>query len=66
MIKNIKTHPKYWHFHKEVYYNEFDSLDDDIREHIQRNPSSHDARIFNDRVNRLVSDKIKDSDNQSN
>jgi len=66
MIKNIKTHPKYWHFHKEVYYNEFDSLDDDIREDIQRNPSSHDARIFNDRVNRLVSDKIKDSDNQSN
>lgn len=65
MIKDIKSHPKYWHFHKEVYYNEFDSLDNQIREDIQRNPTSHDARVFNNRVNKLVADKIKESNNQT-
>ena len=59
-------HPLYWQFHKEIYFNEFDSLDDDIRDDIQRNPTSNDARRFNDKVNRLVSDKIKESNNQTN
>jgi hypothetical protein len=63
MTKDIKTHPKYWHFHKEIYYNEFDSLDDEIREGIQQNPNSNDARRFNEKVNQLVSDRIKDSNN---
>ena len=65
MIKDIKYHPKYWHLHKEIYNDEFDSLDSRIREDIQRNPFSHDARVFNDRINRLVEDKVKESNNHS-
>ena len=65
MTKDIKSHPKYWHLHKEIYNYEFDSLDSQIREDIQRNPSSHDARVFNDRINRLVEDKVKESNNHS-
>ena len=65
MIKDIKSHPKYWQIHKKIYYNEFDSLDNGIREDIQRNPTSHDARVFNNRIDRLVSDEIKESNSYS-
>ena len=60
-IKDIKSHPQYWHIHKEIYYNEFDCLDNEVRESIQNNPESNDARRFNTRVNRLVSSRIKES-----
>ena len=59
----MSGHPMYWEYHKQIYYNEFDSLDNEVREDIQRNPTSNDARRFNDRVDRLVSEKLNDSDN---
>jgi hypothetical protein len=65
MIKDIKSHPKYWHLHKEIYNDEFDSLDSQIREDIQRNPYANDARVFNNRIDRLVADKIKESNSYS-
>ena len=61
MIK-YKEHPKYWVIHKEVYYNELDSLDDEIRDIITNKPYDSSTRIFNSKVDRLVEDKIKESD----
>ena len=62
MIK-YKDHPKYWVLHKEVYYNELDSLDNEIRDIIVNKPYDSSTRIFNSRVDRLVVEKIKESDN---
>ena len=62
MIK-YKEHPKYWVIHKEVYYNELDSLDNEIRDIIVNKPYDSSTRIFNSRVDRLVVEKIKESDN---
>ena len=61
MIK-YKEHPKYWAIHKEVYYNELDSLDDEIRDIITNKPQGSSTRVFNSKVDRLVEDKIKESD----
>ena len=62
MIK-YKDHPKYWVLHKEVYYNELDSLDDEIRDIIMNKPHDSSTRIFNTRIDRLVIEKIQESDN---
>ena len=64
MIK-YKDHPKYWVIHKEVYYNELDSLDDEIRNIITTKPYDSSTRMFNSKVDRLVEDKIKESDNHT-
>ena len=64
MIK-YKEHPKYWVIHKEVYYNELDSLDDEIRDIITNKPQDSSTRMFNSKVDRLVEDKIKESDIQT-
>ena len=64
MIK-YKEHPKYWVIHKEVYYNELDSLDDEIRDIITNKPQDSSTRIFNTRIDRLVIEKIQESDIQT-
>lgn len=61
-INNIKSHPKYWDFHKEIYNSEIDSLDEEIRKIVMENPYDPTTTRFNDRVNRLIAEKI-DSDN---
>ena len=60
-VNNIKTHPKYWDFHKEVYNSEIDSLDEEIRHMVLGKPYSSEASKFNDRVDRLIADKIEES-----
>ena len=62
MIK-YKDHPKYWVIHKEVYYNELDSLDDEIRNIVTNKPYDSSTQNFNTMINRLVVEKIKESDN---
>jgi len=62
MIK-YKDHPKYWVIHKEVYYNELDSLDEEIRDIVTNKPYDSSTRIFNTRIDMLVVDKIKESNN---
>ena len=62
MIK-YKEHPKYWVIHKEVYYNELDSLDEEIRDIVMNKPHDSSTRIFNTRIDRLVIEKIKESNN---
>ena len=60
-VNNIKTHPKYWDVHKEVYNSEIDSLDEEIRKIIADKPYGGTATRFNDRVDRLIADKIEES-----
>jgi len=62
MIK-YKDHPKYWVIHKEVYYNELDSLDEEIRDIVTNKPYDSSTRIFNTRIDRLVIEKIQESNN---
>jgi hypothetical protein len=64
-IKDIKFHPKYWQLHKEIYFNELDSLEFEIRDIISNHPTSGTAKRFNCSVDRLIADKIKESNNQS-
>jgi hypothetical protein len=64
MIK-YKEHPKYWVIHKEVYYNELDSLDDEIQNIITTKPHDSSTKMFNSKVDRMVEDKIKESDNDT-
>ena len=64
MIK-YKEHPKYWVIHKEVYYNELDSLDEEIRDIVTNKPYDSSTRIFNTRIDRLVIEKIQESDIQT-
>ena len=63
MIK-YKDHPKYWVIHKEVYYNELDSLEEEIRDIVTNKPYDSSTRIFNTRIDMLVVEKIKESNNQ--
>ena len=64
MIK-YKEHPKYWAIHKEVYYNELDSLDEEIRDIVTNKPYDSSTRVFNTRIDRLVIEKIQESDIQT-
>tara|TARA_R110002110_G_scaffold414990_1_gene647382 strand:+ start:1619 stop:1807 length:189 start_codon:yes stop_codon:yes gene_type:complete len=57
-----KQHPKYWEFHKEIYFKELDSLDDDIRSIVMSKSDSSTTVRFNDRVDRLIQEEIIKSD----
>tara|TARA_R100000808_G_C2152123_1_gene161434 strand:+ start:3872 stop:4060 length:189 start_codon:yes stop_codon:yes gene_type:complete len=61
-MKTNKLHPKYWDFHKEIYFKELDSLDHEIREIVIDKPESNTAIRFNDKVDRLIQDQIVKSD----
>ena len=49
---------KYWSIHKEVYMDEFDKLDSDIASIVQTKPYSHEARLFNEKVEKAIKDKL--------
>jgi len=49
---------KYWNIHKEVYMDEFDKLDNEIASIVQGQPYSPEARLFNEKVEKAVKDKL--------
>ena len=61
--RDIKSHPKYWQLHKEIYFNEFDTLDLEIKDIITNSPHSGTARRFDKRVDRIVNDRLQESNN---
>ncbi len=61
-MSNKKDHPKYWDLHKEIYFNELDSLDIEIRDIIMSKPNDSTTIRFNCKIDRLVMEKIKESD----
>tara|TARA_Y100000310_G_scaffold93569_1_gene91050 strand:+ start:3298 stop:3501 length:204 start_codon:yes stop_codon:yes gene_type:complete len=64
-VRDLKHHPKYWELHKEIYFSELDSMDNDIRATIMNKPESSDARRFDSKIDRLIVQRIKESNNQS-
>ena len=65
MIKDIKSHPKYWQLHKEIYFNELDTLDFEIKDIIANSPHSGTAKRFNKSVERMISERLQESNNQT-
>ena len=49
---------KYWNIHKEVYMDEFDKLDSDIAKTVQTKPHSSEARLFNEKVEKAIKEKL--------
>ena len=49
---------KYWSIHKEVYMDEFDKLDNEIASIVQTKPYSPEARLFNEKVEKAVEEKL--------
>ena len=64
-IQDIKSHPKYWQLHKEIYFDELDTLDFEIKDIISNSPHSGTARRFNENVERMISERLQESDNQT-
>jgi|21_taG_2_1085346.scaffolds.fasta_scaffold32790_3 hypothetical protein len=51
----------YWNIHKEVYMDEFDKLDKDIAKIVQTKPLSHEAELFNKKVDETISIRLKEN-----
>ena len=60
-IKDIKSHPKFWDTHKEIYFNELDSLDIEIRDIVMNKPTSGTAHRFNSKIDKMVEDQLQES-----
>jgi len=61
LIKDIKLHPKYWDTHKKIYFNELDSLDNEIRDAVTSKPQGSTAARFNRKIDRLVFEILQES-----
>ena len=55
---NVKSHPDYWKIHKEIYQQEHDILNSNVRCQIAECPHSRAARDFNEKVIREVERKL--------
>ena len=49
---------KYWELHKEVFDEHFWSLDADIRQRIADNPYCKEAKLFEKKLEGIVSEKM--------
>ena len=49
---------KYWSIHKAVYMDEFVKLDNEIASIVQTKPYSPEARLFNEKVEKAIKDKL--------
>jgi len=64
-MTNIKNHPKYWDFHKEIWVDELETLHEEIRDIVMTMPYDSCTVRFNSKIDRMVADRIKESNNQS-
>ena len=64
-MSDIKDHPKYWDLHKEVYFNELDTLDFEIKNIIINKPEGGTAIRFNSSVDRIIKERIQESNNHT-
>lgn len=51
----------YWNIHKEVYTDELDELDPEIRNTVLTKPLSHEAKLFNDKIDKVIETKLKEN-----
>jgi|TARA_B100001123_G_C15084901_1_gene937228 hypothetical protein len=52
---------KYWSLHKDMWQDEFDSLEADVARKVMNDPYSDEAINFERRINRLVDEEMKKS-----
>ena len=64
-MSNIKDHPKYWDLHKKVYFDELDTLDFEIKNIIINKPHGGTAVRFNNSIDRIIQERIQESNNQT-
>jgi len=64
-MSNIKDHPQYWDLHKQVYFQELDTLDEEIKSIIINKPDGGTAIRFNSSVDRIIKERVKESNNQT-
>ena len=56
-----KNHPDYWKLHKRIYFNELDSLDDEIRDIIMNKPYDSCTVRFNSKIDKMVEENLQES-----
>jgi hypothetical protein len=56
-----EQHPKYWDFHKEIWVDELETLDEEIRHTVMTNPMDSATLRFNSKIDKLVMERIKES-----
>jgi hypothetical protein len=61
-MKTPERDPKYWDIHKELYFNELDTLDFEIRDIIMSKPNDSTTIRFNCKIDKMVMDYLKESD----
>lgn len=52
---------RYWDIHKEVYTDELDELDPEIRNTVLTKPLSREAKLFNDKIDKVIETKLKEN-----
>ena len=58
---NMNTKDKYWDIHKEIYFNELDSLEFEIRDIIMNKPHDSTTIRFNSKIDKMVEDRLQES-----
>lgn len=51
---DIKSHRKYWYFHKRIWQQEYDSLDNEIRTMVMEDVNGLESKELGKRVDFLV------------
>lgn len=64
-IKELRQTTKYWQIHKEIYFNELDCLDDEIRSIVMTLPHDPTTMRFNSKIDKLVLESLQESNNQT-
>jgi len=52
---------RYWDIHKEVYMDELDKLDSDIRDAVLTKPLSQEAKLFSDSIEKAIKVRLKEN-----
>ena len=64
-IKELKQTTKYWQIHKEIYFNELDCLDIEIRGIVMTLPHDPTTMRFNCKIDKLVLNRLQESNNHT-
>ena len=64
-IKELRQTTRYWQKHKEIYFNELDCLDVEIRGIVTTLPHDPTTMRFNCKIDKLVIESLQESNNQT-
>ncbi len=64
-VGGLNRDEKYWKLHKEIYFDELDTLDLEIKDIIINKPHGGTAKRFNRSVEALIVERVKESNNHT-